>query len=62
MKMKKVNDKIDKLVSSLMDEGATLPEIYGGICVMKRTLDTLVSLSAIETLDRLREERFGAAE
>jgi hypothetical protein len=62
MKMKKVNDKIDKLVSSMMDEGATLPEIYGGICVMKRTLDTLISVNALETLDRLREERWGPAE
>lgn len=62
MKMKKVNDKIDKFVNSLMDQGASMPEIYGGFCYMKRTLDTLVSLNAIETIDRLREERLGAAE
>lgn len=62
MKMSKVNDKIDKFVAGLMDEGATLPEIYGGFCTMKRTLDTLVSLGVLDTLDRLRAERWGASE
>ena len=57
MKMDKINDVIDTTVSGLMDKGATVPEIYGGICTMKRTLDTLLSLDVLDTLDRLRAER-----
>jgi hypothetical protein len=62
MKMDKINDAIDTMVSGLMDKGATVPEIYGGICTMKRTLDTLLALDTIETLDRLRAERLEKTE
>lgn len=57
MGYKLAGEIIDHAVSELIDQGVKIDEIYGAICVMKRTLDTLLAAGVIETIDELQKER-----
>lgn len=57
MSMQKANQAIDKTVSQLIDKDVRIDEIYGAICVMKRTLELLLSGDILATLERIKEEK-----